>query len=57
MGAGNGGRDNLTPKSMGEPLPETVDLTISIVSYNSRHVLESCLRSIFEGTKDLTFNG
>lgn len=30
-----------------------VDVTISIVTYNSKNVIENCIRSIFETTKDI----
>lgn len=32
-----------------------MDLTISIVTYNSREFIESCLRSIFAGTQNIDF--
>jgi len=32
-----------------------IDLSISLVSHNSRVLLENCLKSIYENTKDVTF--
>ncbi len=33
----------------------SVDLTISIINTNNRELLRNCLRSIYEGTHDITF--